>query len=225
MVYRRTHIDVAAADIRFALAGGEIAEAAATRIWEALGKDEFPIFEAHKQQMMTVNFSPEGADQSIDVQQGWLVASADRLSAVTLLPSTVVVQTQAYVRYSESLAARVAVVLPLFADATGATKVTRLGLRYVNRFRDDAASSPQFWRHNIESSFAAPLQGPLGNLVVAHQQQVQLKLDGTAWARIQADCWRSRVSRRGSATWWTWTCSVRRRSTMTLTWWQTTCAS
>ena len=43
MVYRRTQIDVAAADIRFALAGGEIAEAAATRIWEALGKDEFPI--------------------------------------------------------------------------------------------------------------------------------------------------------------------------------------
>ena len=136
--------------------------------------------------MMTVNFSPQGADQSFDVQQGWLVATADRSSAVTLLPSTVVVQTQAYVRYSESLAARVAAVLPLFAEATGATKVTRLGLRYVNRFRDDAASSPQFWRHLIEPSFAAPLQGPLGDLVVAHQQQVQLKLDGTAWARIQA---------------------------------------
>lgn len=187
MVYDRTQMEVAAADIRFVLTEGcEIREVAATHIWEALGRDEFPIFESHKQQMMNVKLSPDGAEQSIDVQQGWLVATADRATAVTLLPSTVVVQTQAYVRYSESLAARVAAVLPLFAEATGSTKVTRLGLRYVNRFRDSGASSPQFWRGLIEPSFAAPLQGPLGDLVVAHQQQLQLKLDGTAWARIQS---------------------------------------
>lgn len=187
MVYDRTQMDVAAADIRFVLTEGcEIQEAAATRIWESLGTDEFPIFESHKQQMMGVKFSPEGAEPSIDVQQGWLIATADRSTAVTLLPSTVVVQTQTYVRYSQSLAVRVAAVLPLFAEATGSTKVTRLGLRYVNRFRDHAASSPQFWRGLIEPSFAAPLQGPLGDLVVAHQQQLQLKLDGTAWARVQS---------------------------------------
>lgn len=186
MVYERTQMDVAAADIRFVIGGQDVSEEAAALIWDSLGRDEFPIFEPHKQQMMSVQLTPAGAEQSVEIQQGWLVATADRSCAVTLLPSTVVVQTQTYSRYSESLGARLAAVLPLFAEATGATRVTRLGLRYVNRFRDDEALSPQFWRGLIESSFAAPLQGPLGDLVVAQQQQVQLKLDGTAWARIQS---------------------------------------
>lgn len=185
-VLGRTHMEVAAADIRFVVSAPDIPEDAAAGIWDALGRDEFPIFEPHKQQMVNVTFSPAGAEQTVEVQQGWLIACADRSSAVTLLPSTVVVQTQAYARYSESLGARVSTVVPLFAKVTGASKVSRLGLRYVNRFRDAGARSPQFWRGLIDSSFAAPLQGGLGDLVVAHQQQIQLKLDGTAWARINS---------------------------------------
>lgn len=184
MFYKRTHMEVAAADIRFVVPGQEIPEAAAEEIWDALGRDEFPIFEAHKQQMVSVQVSPAGAEQTIEVQQGWLIACADRSTAVTLLPSTVVVQTQAYSRYSESLAARVEAVVPLFAEATGATKVARLGLRYVNRLRDAEASSPQFWGQYIDPSFAGTLRGGVSNLVVSQQEQVQLKLDATGWVRI-----------------------------------------
>jgi uncharacterized protein (TIGR04255 family) len=186
MVLARTHVDVAAADVRFVLGDHEITEASAARIWDSIGRDEFPIFEPHKQQMVTVQFSPSGTEQSIEVQQGWLLSTADRSAAVTLLPSTVVVQTQMYKRYSESLASRMAAVLPLFAKSTGAGRVTRLGLRYVNRFRDEDALTPQFWRNLIDLSFGAPLQGPLSDLVVAQQQQLQMKLDSTAWARIQS---------------------------------------
>lgn len=184
MFYERTHMEVAAADIRFVVPSQEISEAAAEDIWDALGRDEFPIFEAHKQQMVSLQVSPAGAEQTVQIQQGWLIACADRSTAVTLLPSTVVVQTQAYSRYSESLAGRVAAVVPLFAKATGATKVARLGLRYVNRLRDAEASSPQFWGQYIDPSFAGTLRGVVGKLVVSQQEQVQLKLDATGWARI-----------------------------------------
>lgn len=184
MFYKRTHMEVAAADIRFVVPIQEISEAAAEDIWDALGRDEFPIFEAHKQQMVSLQVSPAGAEQTVQIQQGWLIACADRSTAVTLLPSTVVVQTQAYSRYSESLAGPVAAVVPLFAKATGATKVARLGLRYVNRLRDAEASSPQFWGQYIDPSFAGTLRGVMGNLVVSQQEQVQLKLDATGWARI-----------------------------------------
>lgn len=185
LVYERTHIEVAVAEIRFVRGGDELDEADAARIWQSLGTDEFPIFEPHKQHVVNVTITPQGAQQVTEVQQGWLLATSDRSSAVTLLPSTVVVQTQVYDRYSTSLGQRLGSVLPRFAEVTGVSRIQRLGMRYVNRLTEREANAPSFWRDHIEASFSAPLRGPLAHLVVGQHQQLQLSLDPTAGARIQ----------------------------------------
>lgn len=186
LVYKRTHIEVAVAEIRFLRSCEEITESEAAHIWERLGRDQFPIFEPHKQQVFNVTITATGAEQVTDIQQGWLLASSDRSSAVTLLPSTVVIQTQAYDHYSTSLGDQLAAVLPLFVEATGVSRVQRLGLRYINRLTDPEASTPMFWRDHIDPSFAGSLGGSLGDLVVGQHQQVQLGLDPTSGARIQS---------------------------------------
>lgn len=184
-VFERNHIEVAVAEIRFIRACEEIAEPDAAAIWDRLGSPRFPIFEPHKQHTVNVAISPEGAQQSAEVQEGWLLATGDRTTAITLLPSSVVIQTQAYEHYSHSIGEIVSTVLPAFAEVTGAARVQRLGMRYINRLTDAEATRPDFWGNRIEPSFAAPLRGPFADRVVGQHQQVQLQL-AEAGARIQS---------------------------------------
>lgn len=183
-VFARNHIEVAVAEVRFIRACEEIAEADAAAIWDRLGTQRFPIFEPHRQQTVNVTISPEGAQQSAEVQEGWLLATGDRTTAITLLPSSVVVQTQAYDHYSQSVGEFVNTVLPAFAEVTGAVRVQRLGMRYVNRLTDADATHPEFWGGRIEASFGAPLRGPFADRITRQHQQVQLRL-AHAEARIQ----------------------------------------
>jgi uncharacterized protein (TIGR04255 family) len=184
-VFERNHIEVAVAEIRFIRAREEIAESDAAAIWERVGPQLFPILEPHKQQTVNVAISPEGAQQSAEVQEGWLLATGDRRTAITLLPSSVIVQTQAYEHYSQSIGEFVNTVLPAFAEVTRAVRVQRLGMRYINRLTDADATHPNFWGDRIEPSFAAPLRGPFAEIVVGQHQQVQLRL-ADADARIQS---------------------------------------
>jgi uncharacterized protein (TIGR04255 family) len=156
----------------------------------ALGKDEWPIFEPQTQNIVTVTLSPAGTQQVVQTQSGWLLAAADRRTAITLLPSLVLMQTQDYRRYSASLADPLRRALAVFTEVTGASVVARLGLRYVNRLTDPAATTPQFWADHIRPVFAGPLAGPLGRLVDSQHQQVQFRLDPTAAARVQCGVYR-----------------------------------
>jgi uncharacterized protein (TIGR04255 family) len=173
----RTHLEAAVA---------ELPEDEAVSIWKQLGQDTFPVFETHVQNILNVTVGPRGATQSTDAQRGWVLANADRTSLITLLPSTVVVQTNSYSRYSTSLGDPLRKVLALFTEVTGASVVQRLGLRFINKVADPAAKSPLFWRDHIRKDFVGPLSGELGGLVSNLHQQVQLQLDATATARIQS---------------------------------------
>lgn len=121
-----------------------------------------------------------------DSQQGWLLATSDRSTAVTLLPTLVIVQTREYQRYSTSLGDPLRHVLELFTAATGVARIQRLGLRYINRLTDPSAETPTFWCDHIKEPFAGPLNGPVAHLVAGVHQQVELKLDETAGARVQS---------------------------------------
>ena len=185
VMLERTHVEAAVAEVRFVSDQGELPESIATEIWKALGTENFPIFEPANQVMVTLTITPEGPQQSQHAQQGWLLATSDRATAVTLLPATVIVQTRNYARYSRSLAEPLAKVLDLFTAATGVALVQRLGLRYINRLAEDDADTPAFWRDHIREPFAGPLNGDVADLVAGVHQQVQLKLADTAGARIQ----------------------------------------
>lgn len=182
----RTHVEAAVAEVRFVGGQHQLPEAAAAEVWEGLGPDAFPVFEPSTQTIMTFTITPNGPVPTQESQQGWLLATSDRSTAVTLLPSLVVVQTRDYQRYSTSLGGLLARVLELFTAATGVSRIQRLGLRYVNRLTDPAATTPQFWREHIRDPFAGPLRSPLATLVTGVHQQVQLKLDATAGARVQS---------------------------------------
>ncbi len=181
----RTHVEAAAAEVRFVTDQRELSQAAAARVWEGLGTEAYPVFEPSTQTIMTVTINPAGAVPVQESQQGWMLATSDRATAVTLLPSMVVMQTRDYKRYSTSLGGPLAKVLSLFTEATGVSRVQRLGLRYVNRLTDPAAGSPAFWCDHIREPFAGALHGPVAHLVTGVHQQVQLQLDETAGARVQ----------------------------------------
>ncbi len=181
----RTHLEAAVAEVRFIGARSELPEREAISIWEGLGKEAFPIFEKHVQNIVSLTVSPTGASQSTEVQQGWVLANSDRTTWITLLPTTVVVQTSSYDRYSTSLGDPLRKVLSLFTNTAEASVVQRLGLRFINRLVHQDAASPQFWRQHIREDFAGPLAGDLGDLVAGQLQQVQLQFEASAAARIQ----------------------------------------
>jgi len=185
VMLERTHVEAAVAEVRFVSDHSELPESVATVVWEAFGTEDFPIFEPANQVMVTLTITPEGPQQAQQAQQGWLLATSDRATAVTLLPATVIVQTRNYSRYSTSLGKPLAKVLELFTAATGVTLIQRLGLRYINRLAEKDATTPAFWRDHIREPFAGPLNGTVANLVSGVHQQVQLKLAETAGARIQ----------------------------------------
>lgn len=183
----RTQIEAATAEARFLSNKQSLPEHTAAEIWEDLGgSDAHPHFEATEQVVWTVPVAPPGAPAASQSQHGWMLSTADRASAITLLPATVIVQTRAYERYSASLGEPLARVLELFTRATGAMRVSRLGLRYVNRLTHADAHDPTYWAEHIREPFAGALHGPTAALVAGALQQIVLKLGDTAGARIQS---------------------------------------
>lgn len=183
----RTHVEAAVAEVRFVSDRTELDQSVAAAVLDALGSEAYPVFEPTAQFSATVEFTPGGgtvpSQERID---GWLLATSDRATVITLLPSSVVVQTRTYERYSVSLGHPMEKMLAAFTAASGADRIQRLGLRYVNRLTDTAATKPAFWHDHVRTPFAGPLQGELGALVTNTHQQVEFSLDDTAGARVQS---------------------------------------
>lgn len=186
VILGRTHVEAAVAEIRFVTDHRELPEPVAAQIWEGLGTDRYPVFEPSTQMVVNIEITPQGPVQSQSSQQGWLLATADRATAVTLMPALVILQTREYERYSTSLGQPLARILELMTAATGVGKIQRLGLRYINRLTEPDANTPEFWRDHIRPPFAGPLHSPVASLVAGIHQQVELTLDPTAGARVQS---------------------------------------
>lgn len=181
----RTHLEAAAAEVRFLPVTAELSEADAVRVWDGLGREsELPIFERQTMNMVSLTVTPTGHQQTLENQAGWILASADRSLSVTLYPSLVAVQTTRYDRYQVSLGDRLVRTLRLFVDATGVNVVNRIGLRFINRLQDAMAKDPSFWSAHIRPAFAGPLTEGLASLVEAAHQQTQLRLDSASAARV-----------------------------------------
>ena len=186
LLLERTHVEAAAAEVRFVSDNTELPQEHAAAAWEALGIDRFPVFEPSTQTMMTLTMTPQGPVQTQQSQRGWQLSTSDRMTSVMLLPTMVVIQTRNYTRYSTSLSQPLTEVLESFTAVTGASRIQRLGLRYINRLSEAEASTPTFWRDHIRHPFAGPLTaGVIADLVTGMHQQVQLRLSDVAGANIQ----------------------------------------
>jgi uncharacterized protein (TIGR04255 family) len=192
----RTHMEVAVAEVRFlpTVESESLPEDVAVAVWKGLGQTLFPVFERHSMNNFSLMVTPNGADSSMRAQHGWVLATADRRSSITLLPAMVVVQTSNYERFSVSLGQPLKDALRLFAKETGVSLIQRIGLRYINRLQDPQASSPLFWNDQVRPEFAGPLLGTLAPLVEGLHQQVQLRLAPTAVARVQSGVFREQGS-------------------------------
>ncbi|HET9089215.1 MAG TPA: TIGR04255 family protein [Acidimicrobiales bacterium] len=182
--FERTHLVGAAAEVRLVPAKSELSEADAVRVWEGLGKESLPIFDRHSTNLVNLTLTPSGHQQTQENQVGWILASADRTTSVTLYPNLVAVQTTRYDHYRVSLGEPLARALALIIEATGASVINRIGLRFINRLQDPSADTPEFWVEHIRDGFSGPLTGNLARLVEAAHQQTQLRLEQNAAARI-----------------------------------------
>ena len=190
----RTHMEAAIAEVRFVPSTELLTEDVAVRVWDALGRESLPVFEAHAVNTVSLTVSPQGADSATQVQHGWILATADRRKTVTILPSMVAVQTSRYDRYRTSLGEPVMRAVSAFVAATGSSVVQRIGLRYINRLQDSAANEPAFWSDHIREPFAGPLGGELARCVESLHQQVFLRLEPSAFARINSGVFREEAA-------------------------------
>ncbi|MGE4115868.1 MAG: TIGR04255 family protein [Candidatus Nanopelagicales bacterium] len=185
LAFNRTHLEAVVAEVRFVASREEVTEAEAVAVWKQVGADLLPVFERTSLNTLTVTVTPGGADQHTVQQQGWVMASADRATSVTVFPAMLVVQTARYERYSRSLAGPLAAALRAYAEAMAPSVVQRIGLRYINRLTDAAATTPEFWRDHVQPAFAGTLRSDLAAMTVGLHQQAHLRLDDFAAARVQ----------------------------------------
>ena len=189
-VLGETHIEAAVAEVRFIASRTELPESEAVAVWHALGAETYPIFEKSALNSWNITVTPDGAGSSTTRQDGWVVASAARDLTVTLLPSMVIVQNSKYERFSTGLAEPLRRALEPFVTATGVGVINRIGLRYINRLSASEATTPRYWAEQVNPEFAGPMRGMMAPLVQSMHQQLQLRLDETAGARIQSGVFR-----------------------------------
>lgn len=183
--FERTHMETVVAEFRFPTEQVELPQTAALAVWSRLGRAEFPFMEASQFQSMTLQVSPGRTEHAVMTTHGWALSSADRAVTVLLMPGTVVITTSRYERFSTSLGDLAAEVIQAYLAVIQHEVVHRVGLRYINRLADDAATSPLFWGARIRAPFVGPLvDEEAGRNVVAVHQQTQLRLTDTAGAMV-----------------------------------------
>lgn len=194
LLLERTQMEVAVAEVRFlpTSESDSLPEDIAIAVWKGFGQTRFPVFERHSMSNFSLMVTVNGTDSSLRAQHGWILATADRRTSVTLLPAMVVVQTSNYERFSSSLGQPLKDALRLFVQESGASLIQRIGLRYINRLQDPLATTPMFWRDHVSPAFAGPLVGNLAPLVEGLHQQAQLRLAPTAAARVQSGVFREK---------------------------------
>ena len=89
-VLGQTHMEAAVAEVRFVSDRTDLPEAEAVQIWNALGPEEFPVFEKSTLSSLNLTVTPDGAGGTTTKQEGWVVATTARDMTVTMLPSMVI---------------------------------------------------------------------------------------------------------------------------------------
>lgn len=174
-------LEVALIEVRFS-GGRTITTDEAVEIRNRLNsatKTDYASIQPTQQQTVQIEFGPSGSNlgQTSGVS-GWQIATQDNSRLVGLMPDSAVLQTNRYSRWSESLAAPLAVTLEAIAEFSAPTLSTRVGLRYVDRFRSRDATSPAHWIGRIDSTVLGSLTNPtFGPMVRGSLQQLDLELD------------------------------------------------
>jgi uncharacterized protein (TIGR04255 family) len=108
---------------------------------------------------------------------GWRLATRDQAWAIMLFNDSVSIENRKYEGWSESFRPRLHGALAGAIDAFGPEIETRIGLRYVNQFNDERATSGEHWGNRLQPAFAGPLLSQLGPGVNQINTRIGLSFD------------------------------------------------
>jgi uncharacterized protein (TIGR04255 family) len=174
-------LEAAVIEVRFTAAVAEVSptDAAALRdaLAEGTGRD-FPDIQPAFQQQVQIDFGAQGVSRVSEQSKGWQIAAANGTSRVTLMPDVVIMQISEYERWSTSMKAPLGILLESLERLVEPSLVHRIGLRYIDRFHDDACDSVSSWQGKIDDALLGPvLNKVFGDMVRGAQQQIEIRLD------------------------------------------------
>ena len=174
-------LEVAIVEVRFAgeeEIPSEVATAVRDALTEAAGV-QFPLIKPTQQRMVQIELGPDGSQLSNKGGlSGWQILAADSSFVVTVMPDNLIMQRTNYSRWSDSIGLPMSAVLEVLAQTLKPSLRTRVGLRYIDRFRDPAALEPSAWRGRLRAEILGPLESEIfGKLVRGAQQQLELNID------------------------------------------------
>lgn len=122
-----------------------------------------------------VELGAKGPQTKENSAQGVRLTHAASNVEIALFAGVATVQVQRYERWSVSFKPLIEAAVAAVEAVLQPVSRSRIGLRYVNTLRDEAASSHQVWAARIEPSLiGAVTAGPFASQVVAAQHQLQL---------------------------------------------------
>lgn len=177
----RAPLELAIAEVRFVSSSDDLPADVGLRIRERLSDLGYRFARLERAQEGRVSIEMhQGAAPASRMEQvatGWQLHSADGRSQVTLMPGAVVLQTNKYERWSVSLKPILGALLAVTDEVIAPTLVSRIGLRYVDRFVETEASNAGAWLGRIHEALLGPIKHPvLGEFVRSAQQQFELSL-------------------------------------------------
>lgn len=174
-------LEVAIIEVRFTPTRDSFSATDVTAIRDDLERAtgvNFPNIQPAQQKTLQVDLSAQGAAVSEGQADGWQIASASSTSVITLLPESVMLQTTDYERWRTSMRLPLEVLLTAVQRVAEPSLVQRLGLRYVDRFQDDACHSVADWAGRIDSELLGPVRNRVfGSQIRAAQQQLEIAID------------------------------------------------
>jgi len=189
VLLQKPQLELAVVEVRFVGAQEAVTSEQALAIRDAMDVAgyELPQVQPAQTQDLTLRIDNGEVEPEVNTRAaGWVLTSADGLFAATILPGVIAIQTTRYERWSNSLEAPLFAVLKSVGASLKPTIVQRIGLRYINRLHDEAASTIAAWTDAIAPSFFGVLNDPeIGPKAVACQQQVSLELGDTQGAVIR----------------------------------------
>ena len=149
---------------------------------EALGGEEspYPHSNRHSTQSLTIQVGPgqpQGPSQA-DLETGWRLTSTDSAWVVTVLPTSLSLETATgYISWSEDFEHRLGVLLEAFFEIAEPQLEERLGLRYVDQIAMPEMQNPKEWSKTIHTTLLGTLKHPLlGEALVTDQQHHEFHL-------------------------------------------------
>lgn len=186
----RPPLDLAILEVRFEAAVSAVPVAVAVEMRRLLAEQGRPFAALAPTHENRVEFAVmPGGDaqpQTQEVSQGWQLHATDGSAHLTVMPRAVAIQTTRYERWSVTLRPVLEIVADTIAAGLEPGAVTRIGLRYIDRFVDRDAHTPEAWTGRIDPSLFGAVTNPtFGRLVRSALQQVELALGDTQGALLR----------------------------------------